>query len=39
MFVMLYCNCNAQHHIYKLHQLTDNVIYIANLNGQTLVGY
>ena len=33
MFFMLYCNCNAHQHIYKLHQLTDNVIYIANLIG------
>ena len=38
MFSMLYCN--AQQQIYKLHQLTYFLIYIANLiDSQNLVGY
>ena len=36
MIFSVHYNCNAQQHhiIYKLHQLTDTVIYIANLTGR-----
>ena len=37
MLFSVHYNCNAQQHIYKLHQLTDTVMYISNLTG--IVGY
>ena len=31
MLFSVHYNCNAQQHIYKLHQLTDTVIYIVGV--------
>ena len=33
MFFCFHYNCNAQQHVYTLHQLLYNVIYIGNLIG------
>ena len=30
MFFCFHCNCNAQQHIYRLHQLTLSYVYVQN---------